>query len=601
MFADFDPLDLQPGQKVSDWRIVRRIGSGAYAVVYEVEKDGERFALKVACQTQRSLDPKQTDARARREAACLQQLNHRHIIRLWAQGRWPDTRSGFHFLVLDFVDGYTLAQWVERTHPTPHEAAVLFLKLFDALEHMHGRGVFHRDLSLRNIMVTKDGEPVIIDFGAADYATAEELTDGPLPPGTLRNRSPEAQRFWDENRHNPEARYTFKATDDIFALGADLYDVLTDPTPTRGGTRPLLGNALMEPPTPHRATQGRVPVDLSACVMKLIHRDLEVRPATAKDARRLLEELARFEGGGWGTPIHPVPAHLPPEPAGGFAPLPAQAAPEDAAPAPPALEAVARNGSRRAWLRPVFVVPLALVVLAVFAATFLLHRPAQPPAASTLAEKPTSRPTELASPLPTQQEASPSVKQPDRSTLTNGTPDPQQAQKATGRRGPSKAQKCALLVFSLEWFGAGCAGVQTRPEPEPCPEGAVQVMEELGWELESNDAPTIFMDMTKGSDLEPGEHDNYAVFKDGPVTGALAEPWGKAPDGTRLDGHLWTTGDRIYGRYVRAHLPGGRTVPICLELDDGGGELGWPKEAGSKPGHVIASKVAGTRAMERWR
>jgi serine/threonine protein kinase len=103
MFADFDPLDLKPGQMVSHWRIVRRIGRGGYAVVYEVEKDGERFALKVACQTERSLDPKQTDARARREAACLQLLNHRHIIRMRGQGRWPGALSGFHYIVHDEV------------------------------------------------------------------------------------------------------------------------------------------------------------------------------------------------------------------------------------------------------------------------------------------------------------------------------------------------------------------------------------------------------------------------------------------------------------------------------------------------------------------
>ena len=157
MVAQVDPLELEAGQMVNDWRIVRRIGRGGYAVVYEVEKDGQRFALKLACQTERSLDPKQADARARREAACLQQLNHRHIIRMLGQGRWPGALSGFHYIVLEFVDGYTLARWVERTHPTPHEVVVLFLKLFDALEHMHARGVFHRDLSLRNIMVTKDG------------------------------------------------------------------------------------------------------------------------------------------------------------------------------------------------------------------------------------------------------------------------------------------------------------------------------------------------------------------------------------------------------------------------------------------------------------
>jgi serine/threonine protein kinase len=669
MFADFDPLDLKPGQMVSHWRIVRRIGRGGYAVVYEVEKDGERFALKVACQTERSLDPKQTDARARREAACLQQLNHRYIIRMLGQGRWPDTRSGFHYIVLEFVDGYTLARWVERANPTPHEIVVLLLKLFEALEHMHGKNVFHRDLSLRNIMVTKDGEPVIIDFGAADYATAEDLTDGPLPPGTPRIRSPEAQAFWDENRLKPGARYTFKATDDIFALGADLYDVLTNPTPTRGETRPLLGNMLIEQPTPHRATKGRVPVELSAYAMKLISRDLEVRPASAKDARRPLVDLERFEGDDWRKfSTHPASAQLPPEPGEGEpvpvearepqgpqepipshpfpvqvapadaapvpspvqaapAPAPADAAPvpspvqvapapapADAAPVPSAAGAGAQHSARRRWLRPVFVGPLVLSVFAAVVAASLLHRPAQPepppmgrsapaeqpPASSTLAEKPTSRPERLASPLPTQKEASLSVKLPDNSpTLTNGVPDPQQAQRGSARRALIK--KCAALVASVAWLEAGCTGVQTRPDPEPCPEEAVKAMrQELGWKIGSNNAPFILLDVTKGS-VEEAREQPLTVWKDGPVTGALIEPHGKAPAGMRIDGHLWTTGDRIYGRYLRAHLPGGRTVPICLELTDGSDRLGNDKREGSKPDAPVGSKVSSTRAVERWR
>jgi serine/threonine protein kinase len=652
MFADFDPLDLQPGQRVSDWRIVRRIGWGGYAVVYEVEKDGERFALKMACQTQRSLDPKQTDARARREAACLQQLNHQHIIRLWGQGRWPDPRTGFFYLVLDFVEGYTLAEWVERTHPTPHEAAVLFLKLFDALEHIHGHNMVHRDLSLRNIMVTQGGEPVIIDFGAADYAAAEELTDGPLPPGTARNRSPEAQRFWEENRFNPQARYPFKPTDDIFALGANLYDVLTDPTPTRGETRPLLGNALMEPLTPHRKTQGRVPVELSAYAMKLIHRDLEVRPPTAKDAKRPLVELVGFEGEDWRErTIHPAAAQLPPEPAEGApapvdergaegprqpgpahpfpvqgAPAPAESAlrpsppegppaPVASAPVPFATVAATRHGPRRAWLRPVFAGLLALAVLAAAVAASLSHRPAQsepppvarstpvaqPPVASPPAEKPTNRPARLASPHPTQQEAKPSVKVPDNSpTLTSTVPSPQQVQKASKRRVLSKVKKCARLVASVAWLEAGCSGVQKRPDPEPCPEAALKAMrEQLKWGANTH-GPFILLDVTKGN-LEEAREQPLAAWKDGPVTGALNEAYGKAPAGMRIDGHLWTTGDRIYGRYVRAHLPGGRIVPICLEVVEDSFTVGMPKEEGSKPGALVAAKFSNSWVPKVWR
>ncbi|HLL06307.1 MAG TPA: serine/threonine-protein kinase [Myxococcaceae bacterium] len=607
MFADFDPLDLKPGQMVSHWRVVRRIGKGGYAVVYEVEKDGQRFALKLACQTERSLDPKQTDARARREAACLQQLNHPHIIRMWAQGRWPDARSGLLYIVLDFVDGYTLARWVERTNPTPHEVIVLFLKLFDALDHIHRHDMCHRDLSLRNIMVTKEGEPVIIDFGSADYVTAEDLTDGPLPPGTPRNRSPEAQKFWDENRLKPGARYAFKPTDDIFALGANLYDVLTDPTPTRGDTRPLLGNPLIEPPTPHRKTKGRVPMELSAYAMKLISRDLEERPATAKDARRPLVDLERFEGEDWRQlSIRPASTQLS---------LPEKGAPADAAPAPSAVGAASRHSSRRAWLRPVFVRSLALSVLVAVVAASLPHRPAQPgpsvarsahearpPASSPLAEKPTSRPTRLASPLPTQQEANPSVKLPDNSpTLTTGVPHPQQVQKGSSRRVLSKVKLCAGLVASVAWLEAGCTGVQTRPDPEPCPEEALKAMrQELDWGVNAY-GPSIVMDVTKGWTLEDALEEPTATYKDGPVTGAvIPPPEGKEPVGTRVDGHLWTTGDRIYGRYIRAHLPGGRIVPICIELENSDG-LGSPKMEGSKPGAAVAAKVSSTRVAKRWR
>jgi len=550
---------------------------------------------------------------------CLGKLKHRHIICKWAEGRWGDPRSGFLYIVLDFVDGYTLGEWVRRTYPTVHEVVVLFRKLFDALEHMHARDVFHRDLSLRNIMVTKEGEPVIIDFGAADYAAAEELTDAPLPPCTPRNRSPEAVQFWRENRLNPEARYPFKATDDIFALGADLYDVLTDPTPDLSRNLPPLYGGV-PPPSPFRASQGRVPMELSNYALMLIQEDLGERPATAKDARRPLEEFAQYEGPEWrSTRVHPVAAQLPPEPAD-VAPVPvAEIQPQGVVvPIPAHPSAVqgagvaALNSVRLEWRRPALVGLLALAVFAAAVVVSLLHRPAQPepppvasgssaeqrPPAPALAEKPTSRPAQLPSSLPTQKEASPSVQLPENSpTLTNGVPNPQ---KASPRRVLSKVERCALLVFTLAWVKAGCTGVQTRPDPEDCPKEAVEAMEkELGWFV--GHQPAIVVDVTKRVP-EPltKREDAWAVFKDGPVTGELARDEGKAPKGTRLEGHLWTTGDRIYGRYRRAHLPGGPTVPICVELISGG-DLGLRKREGSKPSAAVGSKEANGLAVERWR
>ncbi|WP_224366365.1 serine/threonine protein kinase [Hyalangium versicolor] len=620
MLRRLNPTKLKPGQMVDGWRIVRKISSGSYGVVYEVEKDGKRFALKVACQVDKSSDPKHTDARARREVVCLGKLDHPHIIRMWAQGRWGDPRSGFLYIVLDFVDGYTLGEWVRRTYPTVHEVVVLFRKLFDGLEHMHARGVFHRDLSLRNIMVTKEGEPVIIDFGAADYAASGDLTDALLPPCTPRNRSPEAVQFWKENRLTPEARYPFKAADDIFALGADLYDVLTDPTPDLSSKRPPLFGAVA-PQSPFKVTQGRVPLDLSNYALLLLHEDLGERPATAKDARRPLEDFTQCEGPEWrGTRVHPVSAQLPPAPAeeavvveddqpqGLEEPIPVH---------PSAVQGVGRaalKGVRLEWGRPALVGLLVLGVLAAAGAASLLHRPAQPgqspvagsapteqpPPSPALAEKPTSRPAQLPSPLPTQKETSPSVQLPENSpTLTSGIPNPR---KASPRRVLSKVQRCALLVFTLAWAEEGCTGVQTRPDPEACPQEAVDAMEkELGWFVVTQQ-PALVIDVTKGRAPSPLAkiEDAHTVLNDGPVTGELTRDEGKAPKGTRLEGHLWTTGDRIYGRYRRAYLPGGRSVPICVEL---GNDLpvGLDKEEGSKPGAAVGPKEANGRAVRQWR
>ena len=602
-----NPLDLPPGTQVHAWRVVRRLGRGGYAVVYEVENEGQRFALKLACQTELSQDPKQAHARAEREVACLQQLKHPHIVRMRAHGRWPDPSTGFLYIVMDLVQGETAARWAERTGPTPHEFAVVWLKLFDAVDFMHQHGVVHRDLSLNNLMVTQHGEPVIIDFGVADYATADQLTDGPLPPGTRRNRSPEATRFWEHNRHNPEARYDFKPTDDIFALGASLYDLLTDPRPTLNAPRPVLDSQLFRPPSPHRATQGRVPLELSEYAMLLISPDLEVRPATATVARRPLVEMVAREGEAWrGSSVHPFTARLPPAPreapagqqqaVAALVPIPTHPQPVQVAP-PPAPVPIA---PRPVWRRAVRPVPLALAALALLVATSGPHGPAQlGPHPSPVAEKPTTSPARLASPLPTQQEALPPVKPPDTSPVkTLSAPPSQPPRKAPLQRGLSKAERCALLVFSLKWVAAGCAGVQPRPpRGEECPKGSAEAMrQELGWELDSNNTPLLFLDVTK----EATDWNATIPLADGPVTGALAKPQGKAPAGMRVEGHLWTTGDKIYGRYIRAHLPGGRTVPVCLEVEESRLHVGADKEAGSRPGHTIGPSAENARAMNGW-
>ncbi|RKH43673.1 serine/threonine protein kinase, partial [Corallococcus sicarius] len=344
----FIPASLKPGQMVDGWRVVKPLGSGSFGAVYLVEKEGQRFALKMAMHRASSGDAEQSDARLMRELVCLAQVSgHPNIVRTYAHGRWNDATRGWLYVVEDYVEGYTLGEWLEKTHPTAHEVTVLFVKLASALAHVHARSVFHRDLKLSNILVrASDGEPFLLDFGVGSYARAPELTEGPLPPGTRRYRSPEATKFLREHGEESEARYEFKATDDVYALGICLYDLLTIARPWSESPAMFLGGRL-ELPAPH-SLNPRVPAALGAAVLHFVARAPEKRAPTAEVMRRELAALLPEVGIAWREPFH-VPRP------------PVQLAPE----APPVLsQEVPAPAARRglATARGAFVVGLAVLL-----------------------------------------------------------------------------------------------------------------------------------------------------------------------------------------------------------------------------------------------
>jgi serine/threonine-protein kinase len=151
------------------------------------------------------------------------------------------------------------------------------------------------------------------------------------------------------------------------------------------------------------------------------------------------------------------------------------------------------------------------------------------------------------------------------------------------------------------WLKLGCAGVQALPEPGDCPKESIAGMKSLGW-APSQEGP-LFITIDVNQPQPPGNEITPAfngVFKDGPVTGELARARARAPLGTKLTGHLWTHGDRLYGRYLWAHVPGKGKIPICVELGDWG-QVGIDKRDGSKPGAIIARKQAPAFFTREWR
>ncbi len=193
--------------------------------------------------------------------------DHPNLVQACGYGYLPDKASGNVYLVLDYVDGWTLAEWMERKHPSVHEVLSVFVKIAAALAYMHSRGVLHRDLKLANVLIRKgDGEPIIIDLGGASHALADDLTEEGLPPGTDRSRAPEQFKFLREHKEEHRARYAFQVSDEIFAYGVMLYDLLTDPRPTEERPRePLNHNRRTPEPAQklvgvRRAPSGGAPI-----------------------------------------------------------------------------------------------------------------------------------------------------------------------------------------------------------------------------------------------------------------------------------------------------------------------------------------------------
>ena len=311
---------LPPGTLIDGWRVVKTLGDGGFAVVHLVEKDGQAFALKLARHGPGSQEDDQAHARARREVTILSMLDHPNIVRQHGHGKWPDPKAGHVYTVLEHVDGWTLGEWVQRKHTTFHELLRAIVKIAIALAYMHSKGVLHRDLKWANVVIRKsDGEPIIIDFGCATHTLADDLTESGLHPSTERNRAPEQFTFLRAHKDEHRARYAFQVADEIFAVGAMLYDVLTDPRPTEERERPVLNSNVFTPP-PARKVNPRVPPALSEWVESLLSRDPAKRPVDTEVLRREAVELAADTSAEYMQSVYPPSEQRQPAPADGGEP-----------------------------------------------------------------------------------------------------------------------------------------------------------------------------------------------------------------------------------------------------------------------------------------
>jgi serine/threonine-protein kinase len=266
------------------YELHRRLGKGGMAEVF-LARDlqlGRPVAVKVLF-TQFAGDPAFVE-RFRREAQAAANLNHPNIVSVYDWGQ----EHGTYFIVMEYVEGRSLAELLRSDGPMEPSAAVeIATDVAAALGAAHTAGVLHRDIKPGNILVTPSGLVKVADWGigrAMDAAVEENLTQTGAVMGTATYFSPEqAQGLPLDNRS------------DLYALGVVLYEMVTGRPPFQGDSPVAIAyKHVQEPPRPPRSINASVPPELEAITMQLLEKQPDDRYATAEDLRA---DLRRYREG----------------------------------------------------------------------------------------------------------------------------------------------------------------------------------------------------------------------------------------------------------------------------------------------------------------
>jgi serine/threonine protein kinase len=289
-------MEVQIGGMVSHYKILRKLGSGGMGVVYEAEDTrlGRKVAVKFLTE-EMERDPSILE-RFQREARAASSLNHPGICTVHS----IEEHERRHFIVMELLEGQTLAQRMGRQPFEIEELLGLAIQIADALESAHSKGIVHRDLKPVNLMINARGQVKVLDFGLAKIEGvgkmadressqadtmlgANQLTTAGTVLGTVYYMSPEQAR----------GQLTDARTD-LFSLGAVLYQMATATLPFPGDTQPVVFEAILNrAPKPLSEHNPSMPAALGRVFEKALEKDRNLRYQTATELKTDLLRLKR--------------------------------------------------------------------------------------------------------------------------------------------------------------------------------------------------------------------------------------------------------------------------------------------------------------------
>ena len=264
--------------RIGSCRILGEIGSGGMAVVYKAVQEplGRIVALK--CLKPSIAVDSQFAKRFEREAHFMASLQHENILHVYDFVNDGKTM----YIVMEYVQGIDLYDLLERTAHLPVEVAtIIALQVARALDYAHFRGIIHRDIKPANIMLSRQGEVKLMDFGIARDDMLSDLTETGTGLGTPSYMSPE-QILGD--------KLDFRS--DLFSLGIVLYQMVTGRKPfVEDDARTVMQKIRLDRYTPARRLNPEVPRTLE----RILARCMEKMPANRyPTTQALIDDMVEF-------------------------------------------------------------------------------------------------------------------------------------------------------------------------------------------------------------------------------------------------------------------------------------------------------------------
>jgi eukaryotic-like serine/threonine-protein kinase len=365
--------DFVPGQRIGDYEVLGVLGAGGMGKVYKVRNviSDRVEAMKVLLANLTS--QKELADRFLREIKLLASLNHPNIAAL----NTAMTLNNQLIMMMEYVDGTTLATRLQQGPIPPTEAVNYSTQLLSALSYAHKLNVIHRDVKPANMMLTHDGVVKLMDFGIARPNNEQGMTVTGTTLGSLNYMSPEQVRGEAVDQRS-----------DLYSMGVSIYEMVTGQLPFRGHSNYSIMSAhLQETPQPPVVLRPDLPKGLSDIILMSMAKDPKDRFQSADAFANALRSVV---GGGTLAAgagiVSPVPGTV-------RVPSAVAVPPPAAVPTVPMAVAATAPAARSSNRGVYMALGGFLVVLLLFAGGFYLPRIIKTHASPGSASQPVAQPT----------------------------------------------------------------------------------------------------------------------------------------------------------------------------------------------------------------